>query len=76
MTLAAVLNDYRAPDSDVTLEKAREIPLMDMNQAELIAVILHDPDLAERRAALRMFKLDIVAEAETRIMEALTQVRK
>lgn len=73
---AALLNQHRAIESEITLEQAREIPLQDMNQAELTAVILHDPDITERRAALRLLKLEILLDAETRIMRALTEARK
>lgn len=76
MTPSAVLNMHRDIESEMTLEAAREIPLADMNQAELTVVILHDPDLSERRAALRMFKIDVVHDAEVRICEALRQVKK
>jgi hypothetical protein len=64
------------PRTEMTLEQAHEIPLADMNQAELQVVILHDPDLSVRRQALRLFKLEILLDAETRIMRALTEARK
>ena len=65
-----------ANDIEKALDGAHEVPLEDMTQEELWVVILHDPDLTQRRAALRMFKLDILADAEIRIMNALAGAKK
>jgi hypothetical protein len=72
----ARLNQHRQIESEMSLEEAREIPLHDMNQAELMAVILHDPDISERRMALRLFKLEIVLDAENKVMRALNEARR
>lgn len=61
--------------SEPTLEQAREVALEDMTQEELQVVILHDPDLVERRKALRLYRIDILADAEIRIMSALAKAR-
>ncbi|MGC3959603.1 MAG: hypothetical protein QM813_17135 [Verrucomicrobiota bacterium] len=63
-------------ESEISLEQAREIPLADMNEAELMVVILHDPGLSERRAALRQLKMSILQDAEVRICEVLWMARK
>ena len=65
-----------ANDIEKALDGAHEVPLEDMTQEEPWVVILHDPDLTQRRAALRMFKLDILADAEIRIMNALAGAKK
>ena len=70
------INMHRAIESEMTLEEAREVKLADMNQEELTVVILHDPDLSERRAALRLLKIDILADAEIRVVTALAQARR
>ena len=72
----ARINMHRTIESEMTLEEAREVKLADMNQEELTVVILHDPDLSERRAALRLLKIDILADAEIRVVTALAQARR
>lgn len=76
MTTSAVLNMHRDIESEITLEAAREIPIADRNQEELAATIIHESDIATRRLALRLFKLDILQDAEVRTLNALNEARK
>lgn len=70
------LRAHREIESEPSLEEAKEVPLADMTQEELAVVILHDPELSERRAALRLYKLDVLFEAEMRMMRVLAELRK
>ena len=70
------LRAMREIESEVTLEEAREVPLHDMTEAELSVVILHDADLNERRAALRLYRMSVLLEAEMRMMRVLAELRK
>ena len=63
-------------ESEPTLAECREVPLCDMTQEELAVVILHDPDLSERRAALRMYKLDVLHEVEMKHLRVMAEIRK
>lgn len=70
------LRTMREIESEPTLEECREVPLADMSEAELVVVILHDQDLNERRAALRLYRMSILFEAELRMMRVLAELRK
>lgn len=59
-----------------SLQECKEVPLCDMTQEELAVVILHDPDLSERRAALRLYKLDVLQEVESRHLRVMADIRK
>jgi len=58
------------------LESAKEVPLADMTQEELAVVILHDPELSTRRAALRLYKLDVLQEVEMQHLRVMAEIRK
>lgn len=47
-----------------------------MNEAELKAVLFHDPEISERRAAYEMLRLNTLIEAELRMMRVLAELRK
>jgi hypothetical protein len=66
----------RALIPEIPLEVAREVPLQDMTQAELCSVILNDPDINERRTALRLLKLEILLDAENKMFNVLAEMRK
>lgn len=57
-------------------EEPKEVPLCDMTEAELTAVILHDPELSVRREALRMLKQDLLLTAQTRTFNLLGEMSK
>lgn len=63
-------------EGEPTLAECREVPLCDMTQEELAVVILHDPDLSERRAALRLYKLDVLHEVEMQHLRVMSDIRK
>lgn len=63
-------------ESEPTLEEAKEVSLTDMTQEELAVVILHDKDLNERRAALRLYKLDVLHEVEMKHLQIMSEIRR
>lgn len=63
-------------EREPTLKEAKEVPLYDMTEAELAVVILHDEDLATRREALQLYRLEILLHAENRVQETLWALRK
>lgn len=67
------LNDI---EREPTLEECKEVALCDMTQEELAVVVLHDPDLATRRAALRLYKLDVLHEVEMKHLRVMSEIRK
>jgi hypothetical protein len=74
LNTTARLRTMREIESE--LESVKEVPLTDMTQEELAVVILHDPDLNERRAALRMYKLDVLHEVEMKHLRVMAEIRK
>ncbi len=52
------------------------ISMDQMNEAELKAVLFHDPEISERRAAFEMLKLNWHLEAEQKLFRALRECRK
>lgn len=70
------LRAHREIESEPTLAECREVSLTDMSEAELAVVILHDPDLNERRAALRLYRMSVLFDAEMRMMRVLAELRK
>lgn len=63
-------------ESEPTLAECREVALADMTQKELAVVILHDPELSERRAALRLYKLDVLHEVEMKHLQVMSEIRR
>ena len=63
-------------EGEPTLEQAHEVPLDVMTQEELRVVILHDPDLATRRSALRLYKLDVLQEVEAKHLRVMADIRR
>lgn len=63
-------------EHEPSLDEAKEVPLADMTQEELAVVILHDPDLNERRAALRLYKIDVLQEIEAKHLRMMADIRK
>ena len=63
-------------EMEPTLEEAKEVSLTDMTQEELAVVILHDPELSERRAALRLYKLDVLHEVEMKHLQVMSEIRR
>lgn len=70
------LRTLREIESEPSLAEANEVGIEDMNEAELQVVILHDPDMHQRRAALRQLRLSILLDAELRIMRVLAECRR
>jgi hypothetical protein len=72
----ARLKFHREIETEGQIVEQPETPISEMTRAELTAVILHDSDMAQRRLALFALKLDILLDAEARVMRALTEAKK
>jgi len=76
LNTTARMRVMREIESEADLDVAKEVPLCDMTEAELCAVILHDPDLSVRRNALNMLRQDLLLNAQTRTFNLLGEMAK